>query len=310
VLDPMVEYVSGLTGADQQVGDTLILLLGEMSDEVPVIQRSLALGTSLAAQIGDTVCLEVIVGPYANDVNPSNDHYTVCFPVVNSYDPNDKRAIPGGTGPSGAIGTEVDKLDYLIRFQNTGNAEAFNVHIDDTLDVGLDLARVHLIGASHACTMEFIADRVLRFNFENINLPDSASNEAESQGYVLFEVPLAPSTTVGSVINNTAHIYFDNNEAIVTNTTINTVVSTVGINDRLQQDLRFFLWPNPSASIINMLRDTSEPSLVIISDVSGREVVRSTWVGRTTSVDISNLPSGMYFARCGSATLSFLKTMH
>jgi hypothetical protein len=309
VLDPMVEYLSGLTGADEQVGDTLILLLGAMSDDIPVIQRNLAFSTSLAAQIGDTVCFEVLVGPFANDVNPSNDHHTVCFPVVNSYDPNDKRAIPSGTGPNGVIGVEVDKLDYLIRFQNTGNAEAFNIHIDDTLDAGLDLSRVHLIGASHACTMEILPGRVLRFNFQNINLPDSAANEIESHGYVLFEVPLAPSTTVGSVIHNTAHIYFDHNEAIVTNTTVNTIVSTVGMSDREQQDQRLILWPNPSASIIHLRRNSSEPSLVIITDVSGREVMRSTWVGSTTSVDITNLPSGLYFARCGGDTSSFLKIM-
>ena len=306
--DPLVELTTPLVFPDEQIGDTLVLSMGQFSDEMAVLARDLTFTTALSAQIGDSVCFEVSVGPFAGDIDPANDRHTVCFPIVNSYDPNDKRAIPSGDGPFGAIGTDVDQLSYLIRFQNTGNAEAFNIHIDDTLSAWLDTETVQLINSSHPCSMDILNDRVLRFTFADINLPDSASNETESHGYVLFKVRFNPSVTVGSSIQNTAHIYFDNNAPIVTNTTLNTVEDLVGILDAERPAGAFYAWPNPATDRVNISVQGPSPSPLMITDPSGRVVQQVDDLDQLVGIDISGLPSGLFFIHCGDQVTTFLKT--
>jgi hypothetical protein len=64
---------------------------------------------------------------------------------------------------------------------------------------------------------------IVKFNFPNINLPDSLSDEAGSKGFVRFKVKLKDNLPLGTTIENTAYIYFDFNAPIITNTTVNTI---------------------------------------------------------------------------------------
>jgi len=59
--------------------------------------------------------------------------------------------------------------------------------------------------------------------FEGIHLPDSSMSQELSQGFVTFYVNIRDGLTHGTELNNTAEIYFDNNPAIVTNTTNHTI---------------------------------------------------------------------------------------
>ncbi|MBK9490010.1 MAG: hypothetical protein IPO07_15465 [Haliscomenobacter sp.] len=61
--------------------------------------------------------------------------------------------------------------------------------------------------------------------FKNINLPDSTNNEPESHGFVSFRIKDRSGLAEKTTIDNTAYIYFDQNPAIVTNTTQNIMVS-------------------------------------------------------------------------------------
>ena len=65
---------------------------------------------------------------------------------------------------------------------------------------------------------------MLVFNFPNINLPDSNSNEPGSHGYVQFKIRAKNNIVIGDVLSNTANIYFDFNAPIITNTTNNAVI--------------------------------------------------------------------------------------
>ena len=57
---------------------------------------------------------------------------------------------------------------------------------------------------------------------------DSLTNEPESHGFVTYEVEA--NENFGGLIENTAHIIFDSNPAIVTNTTKNTLVDSIQTN--------------------------------------------------------------------------------
>lgn len=140
-----------------------------------------------------------------------------------SYDPNDKQATPAGYAEPHYILADTE-IEYKIRFQNTGNASAFNVHIDDQLDLSkLDLSTFEPVAASHSYYTIVNPDGFVQFVFDNIMLPDSASDEPGSQGFVIYKIRPYTDITPESVIENTAYIYFDENPAVITNTTYHTI---------------------------------------------------------------------------------------
>jgi hypothetical protein len=142
-----------------------------------------------------------------------------------AYDPNDKQATPEGYTENNFI-LEDTELQYKIRFQNTGNAPAFDVVIEDQIDITrLDLASLEPLNASHSFSTIVQPDGLVKFVFNNIMLPDSTSNEPESHGYVIYKIRTMPGIAVGEIINNTASIFFDDNPPIITNTTHHTIYS-------------------------------------------------------------------------------------
>ena len=145
-----------------------------------------------------------------------------CANATNSYDPNDKAAIPTGLGPEHEIDQSWE-LDYTIRFQNTGNDVAYEVVIKDTLSENLDLSTLKVNGASHPFTWVLTPQRELIFTFANILLPDSTSNEPESHGYVKYRIFPQADLLPAEVIRNRAGIYFDFNDPIITNTVFHTI---------------------------------------------------------------------------------------
>lgn len=235
VLDPNVTYNAALSSnpADYIIGDTLfwdftnINNIGTGSGYWNSFNGGVHLTPSLALNIGDFVTLQVITDIPANDAFPSNNSATYLLPVVNSYDPNIKVVEPQGNGSQGFIPEDTEKLTYTVHFQNTGNAPAINVNIVDTLQSNVVPSSLRIINASHNMNPSWLTNSVVKFNFPNINLPDSTSNEALSHGFVTFEIDLAANLPLTTEIENTAHIYFDFNPAIVTNTTLNTIGSEV-----------------------------------------------------------------------------------
>lgn len=141
--------------------------------------------------------------------------------VVGSFDPNDKTVLPEGPTPA-----NIGELDYLIRFQNTGTDTAFKVVVVDTLPSNLDPLSIKSVVASHAYKLS-IKGNILTFTFDKIFLPDSFVNEKASHGFVRFKIRPQKWVYEGSFIFNKAAIYFDYNEPVITNTTLNQLVHPV-----------------------------------------------------------------------------------
>lgn len=140
-----------------------------------------------------------------------------------AYDPNDKKVSPSGFGSEGYIPPSTQTLEYLVRFQNTGNDTANTVIINDVIDTNLIFSSLTLIASSHPVYLDINVDNEVNFIFDNINLPDSATNDLESQGFAKFRVDLKPNLGNYTQIFNQANIFFDLNPAIVTNSTLNTI---------------------------------------------------------------------------------------
>jgi hypothetical protein len=89
----------------------------------------------------------------------------------------------------------------------------------------LDKSTFTLLSYSHEPFVQLYNDGLLKFNFPNIHLPDSNTNEPGSHGYVQFKIRAKDSLAIGSTIDNTANIFFDFNAPVITNTVSNTVIN-------------------------------------------------------------------------------------
>ncbi len=145
-----------------------------------------------------------------------------CQANIGAYDPNDKRAFPLGVGNDRLIEANTD-IEYMIRFQNTGTDTAFNVVILDELSQFIDPTSVRAGASSHPYELNISADGVLEFRFDNIMLPDSTVDQAGSNGFVQFKVAQIPDNLPNTLIENSAAIYFDFNEPVITNTVQHTI---------------------------------------------------------------------------------------
>lgn len=254
--------------------------------------------------IGDTLCFYVSTTVMSNDANATNNQLNFCIPVVNSYDPNVKSVEPKGVGASGNIPVSTSKLDYTIQFQNTGTAPAYNVYILDTLDADVDPSSLQIKSASHAMTPEWVSSNVIRFNFYNIMLADSFSNEPASHGQIQYRIKLKSGLPLGTQIKNTAHIYFDNNPPIVTNTTLNTLVTPSGISV-FNENHGIFLYPNPTSDYLRIkvsdFKANDHVQLTLMT-LNG-QIVKSYDVQSSEEImDVASLKSGLYFIQIQDGT--------
>lgn len=243
-------------------------------------------------QIGDPIefCTSVELLGGGTDINPGcndNCYYSV---VVGSYDPNDKAVQPQGIDNQGFIETDVDEFTYTIRFQNTGTAPAHNVYITDTLDSMLDRNTLQVLAVSHDMNIEFINNDVVKFRFDNIMLPDSNANEPESHGYVQFRINTMNTPQLTETVQNTANIYFDFNEPVITNTTLNTYADFSTVESTINANLR--VYPNPASTLL--YTSVEEIAAYRILDINGKLVQAGT-IQANESIDVQQLTSGLYF---------------
>ncbi len=220
--------------------------------------------------------------------------------VICSYDPNDKRAEPTGASIA-PFSLLDDALDYTIRFQNKGNDTAFTVVIRDTLDLDLAPASFELLASSHPVRLTLEQGGILSFYFDQINLLWESFNEAASHGFVKYRISPKPGLPDPTDIHNTAHIYFDFNPAIVTNTTENILVETLpflGTKEQAHQPV-LSVYPNPSNG--NFWMEMAAPGNwdAAIFDPYGRKLRSFSVSGN--KFEVAGLQPGVYWVNVKQA---------
>jgi uncharacterized repeat protein (TIGR01451 family) len=237
-----------------------------------------------------------------DDADPVIDIF--CEEVSGSYDPNDKRGYPNGVTNMNYIQPN-QQLQYVIRFQNTGNDTAFTVVIRDTLDTDLNIFTVTSGVSSHNYEFRMYGPRVLEWTFNNINLPDSTIDQVGSNGFVTFHVEQNPNLSPGTVITNDADIYFDFNDPITTNTTVHRIYegfpNVLSLQDLVNSKESILLYPNPTSSEITITSDkfTNEP--YTLYDQMGRTVGSGNLTGTSTTISLSTLSKGIYILKIEGA---------
>lgn len=162
--------------------------------------------------------------PPVFDVNVHNNEHSFVHEVVAAYDPNDKTVDYPVVNHTEIETGEGAELEYLIRFQNNGNFYATFVRVEDELPDLLDISSIEMIHASHDYELIFHEDQKVEWYFDNIMLPDSTTDEPGSHGHIHFRISTIPDVNLEDVITNSASIFFDFKDPVITEPAVTTFI--------------------------------------------------------------------------------------
>ncbi|HNQ13579.1 MAG TPA: T9SS type A sorting domain-containing protein [Bacteroidia bacterium] len=308
-LDGSLNYLGASVSPTIISTDTIVWnipLLSPLQSGTIVVNINVKATVSIGTLINSYVQINPIIG----DVNPGcNISYWEVF-ATGSYDPNDilvdKEYI---------LNTVVNKppyLEYIIRFQNTGNDTAFFVKILNPIDTTrLDLSTINFVSSSHPVSnIEYLYhERNLEFRFDNILLPDSNVNVIGSNGFVRYNIRVKSNLMVGDEIRNYAYIYFDYNNPIQTNVAVTKIELPTDVEQIIEVHSNFIIYPNPAQSEINVLLTYSAklPIYIELYDIIGKKIFSKMSYSNKTSIDIKDLPKGVYIIDIGNTKRKFIK---
>ncbi|BFO66690.1 T9SS type A sorting domain-containing protein [Chryseobacterium sp. KCF3-3] len=225
----------------------------------------------------------------AADETPADNTFTLNQTVVNSFDPNDKTCLEGTSISQTQVG---DYVHYLIRFENTGTANAKNIVVKDEIDITkFDISSLIALNGSHNFVTRITSPNTVEFIFENVQLPfDDANND----GYVSFKIKTKSTLNPGDSFSNTAKIYFDYNAPIVTNTYTTSIQNVLVTAEIDKENTSISVYPNPAKDVLN-IRSKQEIIKAEIYDATGRIISSLSVTGN--SISVSELSKGNYILK-------------
>jgi uncharacterized protein (TIGR02145 family) len=180
-----------------------------------------------------------------------NDGWSVTPIVACAYDPNDLTGYPEDLTAPHEEGYTIEHfihddhvVEFRVRFQNTGTLPAEDIDIYIPIDPNVwelnsieplmraadmqticlhDDGSVDLNILEHELPEGVEAIDLLIFSFDDIFLPDSASDPDGSQGYVWFQMKAKHGLDPATELNAQAFIYFEQNPPIATNETYHVI---------------------------------------------------------------------------------------
>lgn len=250
----------------------------------------------------------MLCGPLAmghvNSVSQDDEDIFVetdCHEIITSYDPNEKLVSPQGITSDKYISPN-DELEYTICFQNTGQDTAFFIRVLDTIPQDLDITSLKSGASSHLYTLKIYNSNIAEWTFNNINLADSATNEALSHGFVKFKIKQVANNPDGTQIINRGGIFFDYNPAVMTAPVaveVNTKGSSAGSPVSGINGTEIKVYPNPFANSTTVDISAKAGSVsnlsFIVLDLLGKEVTRINNLSGTFEFTSNELISGLYF---------------
>ncbi|MDV7697836.1 T9SS type A sorting domain-containing protein [Chryseobacterium soli] len=225
----------------------------------------------------------------AADETPADNTFVLNQTLVNSFDPNDKTCLEGTTISQTQIG---DYVHYLIRFENTGSANAQNIVVKDVIDAAkFDVATLRPLDASHNFVTRVTNNNVVEFIFENIQLP---FDDAHNDGYISFKIKTKSILTPGDSFSNTANIYFDYNAPIITNTYTTTVRGVLATSETKTNKDQLSVYPNPVQEVL-YIKSKDAVTRAEIYDATGR-IIKTSAV-KDNALSVSELAKGNYIIK-------------
>jgi len=238
--------------------------------------------------IGDTLNFSAIINPITDDFTTLDNTFSFDQTVVSSYDPNDIHILEG----TQIYISEKDQfLHYVIRFQNTGTADAINVVVKNVLDDKLDWSTLELQSTSHQNRVAITNGNKVEFIFENIHLADSTTDEENSHGYIAYKIKPKLDISVNEIIPSKADIFFDLNAAIETNIASTKFVNTLNIDNNNLAN--FNIYPIPVKEMLNVSSYLDIKSIHIYNNL-GQLIIYNV---DKNNINLTTLNSGIYFCK-------------
>jgi Leucine-rich repeat (LRR) protein len=253
--------------------------------------------------VGDALNFSASIEPIANDELPLDNLFTLHQTVVGSIDPNDKTCLQGNSITPSMVGSYVD---YLIRFENTGIAEAIHVVVKDIIDTSkFDISSLIPIESSHLFRTIISEGNKVEFIFQNINLPFSGDGRS---GYIAFKIRTKSSLSIGDSLKNSATIYFDYNLPISTNQTETIINQIIKTEEESNVNFEISVSPNPTCQFI-YIRCSKRIIQLEILDSDSR--LLETLITPEEKIDVGQLKTGLYWivvhTESGNTVKKFVK---
>ncbi|WP_178987488.1 T9SS type A sorting domain-containing protein [Winogradskyella schleiferi] len=290
--DANTTFVSSSDVNTTQTANTLTISFADLASfETRTVDITLNTHTPPDVNINDILTFSAnISSDGISDINSADNDFVLETVVVGSFDPNDKLEAHAGSIVYDDFTTD-NYLYYTIRFQNTGTASAKDVVIKDFLTDELDASTLVMLSSSHSYQLKKM-DQDLEWEFRNINLVDSTNDEPNSHGFLQFKIKPTAGYNINTVFENTAEIYFDFNEPIITNTSVTSFSETLSI-DNIDSDL-FSIYPNPTNGTIYIASESILQEIKI-TNMLGQTLILKTLNTNTTSIDLEPFSKGSYF---------------
>ncbi len=301
--DPGVTYISGASSIDLSNYEATLDFtdLPAFTGEQRFVLR---FSTPATTALGTRQKYVAHAYPDVNDVRKIDNEEKLDIEVVGSYDPNDIRVKVIGGFLTDCLQDRDSILQYTIRFQNTGNYPASFVTIKNKLDENLDITTLRTGASSHTNRFQFLPDGNLVFMFDPINLPDSTRDEKNSHGFVTYYIQPKKEAPNSDVIPNKAEIYFDFNDAIVTNT-VNLYLCRTSRSTEENFAGIIEIFPNPVEDKINVKLETNEK-------IKGRFLITNI-LGQTCKLidyqhdgGVATISIPVHELVCGSYMITFI----
>ncbi|AWI26464.1 FG-GAP-like repeat-containing protein [Flavobacterium pallidum] len=281
-----LNFLNASEAVTSQTSNTLVFDFTDLNPfETKTIELYFNVSAPPVTNIGDVLTTTATISPVAGDNTAGDNVFSCTQTVVGSYDPNDISCLEGNEV---LIADAGKYLHYLVRFQNTGTASAINVRVAQTLDDKLDWTTMQLESLSHPGRVDIHNGSEVSFVFDDINLPDSTSDEAHSHGFIAYKIKPKSNVATGDTVNAAAGIYFDFNPPVVTNTATTEFVDVLSVDG--SEAANITLSPNPTDGILNIAATTKITNADLYNHL-GQLVFSAK---DPLKIDISSLSQGIY----------------
>ena len=285
--DSALDFVSSTVLPDNQVSGQLNW---SYIDLLPFETRSFLVTFNVGnfVAIDDILQFTAQITTSLTDEIPLDNQFLYKHKVVSFSNSNTLTCLQGEIAPVSLIG---DYLDYAVRFENTGLAQVENAVIKFEFDPSMfDASSIQLQESTNTTYLRKNGN-VVEVILQQLNI------DTGGHGNVLLKIKSQPTLQEGDSVINKSSIYFDYNIPIVTNE-VETTFDVMN-NTNFPSDASIAIFPNPTASIININCNNTIKTIELY-DVQGRLLQTQIVDNATASLDISNQTNGIYFVKITS----------